>query len=87
MTYVINKSVTFEHLLNTARFQEIKCTDPCHEHQSPIQYACGMEYRGHHVSVVIDGWCYSVEFDRKPATVQEGMSRAELILYVEQMTK
>lgn len=81
------KAATFEELEADAVKSVFCCSDPCHDHTYPVQVAYAVEYRGHHVSVVIDGELLSVEIDRNSRKVRENVSRAQALDYIEKMTR
>ena len=86
MTYVIDKSISLVDLLQHARWKDVHCTDPDHEHNSPVLYACVVDYRGHRISVVQDWDCYSVQIDDNLRLMVENVSRAQMLEFVEKET-
>lgn len=80
------KEATFEQLEAAAAKSVFQCKDPCHDHIYPVQVAYSVEYRKHHVAVVVDGDCYSVQIDRNPRKMLEDVSRAQALAYIERMT-
>jgi hypothetical protein len=87
MAFVINKSVTFDQLLRSARWKEVRCTDPDCTHQAPLLYACAVDYQGHRVRVIQDWNCFSVQIDGDPRLMVENVSHAQMLEYVKQVVK
>lgn len=83
---VAHKGATFEELEAAATKSVFCCSDPCHDHVYPVQVAYAVEYHSHHVSVAVDGECYSVEIDQDPRKMLENVDRASARAFIERMT-
>jgi hypothetical protein len=79
---------SFSALAQSANHQVIQCDNPYHRHNKPHMLEMyALTFRGHHVSVTIDGNCYSVRIDRNPLTDKHDMSQSEAFAYVDRMTR
>jgi hypothetical protein len=83
----VNALETFKTIVKTPKHGYCVCSDPYHKHNSPIQEMFAFSFRGHYVSVTIDGESYSVRIDRDPLTDKHGMTRQAAANYVEGMTE
>lgn len=79
--------VPFSTVLAKMNLVEYRCTDPLHVHRGAVQYMQAVPYRGHKVSITLDGQTFDVRIDDDPATVRMDLTKEKLTEYVEFKTK